>query len=217
MIPFSVKLLNFRIHSETIVLKIYRNLEVQICNFTVFLWCSCNPLDFKSEAHFTLPFRINCWKGALFVSMMTLDNVLSHFTHVQLFVTQWTVAYQAPVTMGFSRPEYWSGVPFPTPGALPNPGIEPVSLMSPALAGGFFTTRATTVETTPDVNNSLTGKASSHHYLTSIRKAREAWELQLCQTSTACKIKLFWNQLIESNFKTNNFLAHQENHRYNYQ
>ena len=135
-------------------------------------------------------------------------------SHVQLFVTQWTVAYQAPVTMGFSRPEYWSGVPFPTPGALPNPGIEPVSLMSPALAGGFFTTRATTVETTPDVNNSLTGKASSHHYLTSIRKAREAWELQLCQTSTACKIKLFWNQLIESNFKTNNFLAHQENHRY---
>ena len=75
--------------------------------------------------------------------MMTLDNVLSHFTHVQLFVTQWTVAYQAPVTMGFSRPEYWSGVPFPTPGALPNPGIEPVSLMSPALAGGFFTTSTT--------------------------------------------------------------------------
>ena len=75
--------------------------------------------------------------------MMTLDNVLSHFTHVQLFVTQWTVAYQAPVTMGFSRPEYWSGVPFPTPGALPNPGIEPVSLMSPALVGGFFTTSTT--------------------------------------------------------------------------
>ena len=119
--------------------------------------------------------------------------------------------------LGFPRQGYWNGLSFPSSGHLPNPGIEPVSLMSPALAGGFFTTRATTVETTPDVNNSLTGKASSHHYLTSIRKAREAWELQLCQTSTACKIKLFWNQLIESNFKTNNFLAHQENHRYNYQ
>ena len=45
--------------------------------------------------------------------------------------------------MGFSRQEYWSGVPFPSPGNLPYPGIEPVSLMSPALAGGFFTTSAT--------------------------------------------------------------------------
>ena len=42
--------------------------------------------------------------------------------------------------MGFSRQEYWSGLPFPTPGDLPDPGIEPVSLLSPALAGGFFTT-----------------------------------------------------------------------------
>ena len=127
MIPFSVKLLNFRIHSETIVLKIYRNLEVQICNFTVFLWCSCNPLDSKSEAHFTLPFRTNCWKGALFVSMMTLDNVLSHFTHVQLFVTQWTVAYQAPLFMGFLREEHWSGLLFPSPGDLPAPRIKSTS------------------------------------------------------------------------------------------
>ena len=45
--------------------------------------------------------------------------------------------------MGFSRQEYWSGLPFPSPGDLPNPGIEPVSLLSPALAGGFFTTSTT--------------------------------------------------------------------------
>ena len=44
--------------------------------------------------------------------------------------------------MGFSRQEYWSGLPFPTPGYLPNPGIEPLSLMSPALADKFFTTNA---------------------------------------------------------------------------
>ncbi|ELR52587.1 hypothetical protein M91_18885, partial [Bos mutus] len=50
---------------------------------------------------------------------------------------------QAPLSMGFSRQEYWSGLPFPPPGTLPNPGIEPVSLKSPALAGGFFTTSAT--------------------------------------------------------------------------
>ena len=52
-------------------------------------------------------------------------------------VTPWTVAHQAPLSMEFSKQEYWSGLPFPFPGDLPNPGIEP---MSPALAGGFFTT-----------------------------------------------------------------------------
>ena len=53
-------------------------------------------------------------------------------------VTPWTVAYQAPLTMGFPMQEYWSRLPFPSPGDLPDPGIEPINL-SPALAGGFFT------------------------------------------------------------------------------
>ena len=66
---------------------------------------------------------------------------LSRFYHVQLFVTFWIVACQAPVSMGFSKQEYWSGLPCPSPGDLPGPGIEPVSLISPALAGRFFTTR----------------------------------------------------------------------------
>jgi len=64
-------------------------------------------------------------------------------SRVQLFVTPWTVACQAPLSVGFSRQEYWSGLPFPPPGDLPNPGIEPISPVSPALAGGFFTTSAT--------------------------------------------------------------------------
>ena len=51
-------------------------------------------------------------------------------SHVRLFETPWTVAYQAPLSMEFSRQEYWSGLPFPSPGDLPNPGIEP---RSPAL------------------------------------------------------------------------------------
>ena len=50
-----------------------------------------------------------------------------------------TGAHQAPLSMGFSRQEYWSGLPFPPPGDLPNPGIKPASLMSPALAGRSFT------------------------------------------------------------------------------
>ena len=54
--------------------------------------------------------------------------------------TSWTVACQDPVSMGFSRQEYWSGLPFPHPGDLPDPGIEPESSASPALAGRFFTT-----------------------------------------------------------------------------
>ena len=55
-------------------------------------------------------------------------------------VTVHTIALQAPLSMGFSRQECWSGLPFPSPGALPDPGIEPTSPPSPALADGFFTT-----------------------------------------------------------------------------
>ena len=58
-------------------------------------------------------------------------------------VILWTVACQAPLFMEFSRYKYWNGLPFPSLGHLPNPGIEPVSLTSHALAGGFFTTRTT--------------------------------------------------------------------------
>ena len=57
--------------------------------------------------------------------------------------TPWTVALLAPLSMEFSRQEYWSGVPFPTPGYIPDPGIKATSLPSPALAGGFFTISAT--------------------------------------------------------------------------
>ena len=57
--------------------------------------------------------------------------------------TLWTVDPQAPLSLGFSRQEYWSGLPCPPPGDLPDPGIESASLMSPALAGEFFTTSTT--------------------------------------------------------------------------
>ena len=74
-------------------------------------------------------------------------------SRVQLFETPWTVAHQAPLSMGFFRQEYWSGLLCPPPGDLPDPGIEPVSLMAPALAGGFFTTSATWE--VPDISNWL--------------------------------------------------------------
>ena len=55
-------------------------------------------------------------------------------------VTLWTVAHQAPLSMELSRQEYWSRLPFPTPGDLPEPGMEPMCPVSSALAGGFFIT-----------------------------------------------------------------------------
>ena len=65
------------------------------------------------------------------VAMMNWPGVpcvLSRFSHVSLFLTLWTVIHQAPLSMGFSRQEYWSGLPCPPPGDLPNPGIKPESL-----------------------------------------------------------------------------------------
>ena len=69
--------------------------------------------------------------------------VVSYFSHVRLFVTLWTVAFQAPLSTAFSRQQFWSELPCPPPGHLPNPGIEIMSRLSPELAGRFFTTRAT--------------------------------------------------------------------------
>ena len=63
--------------------------------------------------------------------------------HVQLFATLRAIAHQAPLSMGFSRQVYWGGLPCSPPGDFPNPGFEPASLMSPASAGGFFTTSVT--------------------------------------------------------------------------
>ena len=74
---------------------------------------------------------------------MWVPCVLSHFSSVQLCVTLWTKAHQAPLFMGFSRQEYWSGLPCPPPRDLPDPGTELTSLTSPALVGKFFTSSAT--------------------------------------------------------------------------
>ena len=81
---------------------------------------------------------VNCWKKASCVCAM-----LNHFSCVQLFATLWTVAHQAPLFMGFSRQEYWSGLPFPPLGYLPNPGIERSVPASPALQADSLPTDPT--------------------------------------------------------------------------
>ena len=69
--------------------------------------------------------------------------MLSCFSRARFFVALWTEVLQAPLSMGLTRKEYWSGLPCSHPGDLPDPQIEPTSLTSPALAGGFFTTSTT--------------------------------------------------------------------------
>ena len=79
-------------------------------------------------------------------SSMHFDKLmcaLSHFSHVWFCATLWTIASQAPLSMGFSRQECWSGLPRPPPGDLPDPGIKPTSLTSSALAGESSTTSVT--------------------------------------------------------------------------
>ena len=83
--------------------------------------------------------------------VFNLHCVHAHVSYVWFFVTLSTVACQVSLSWGFSRQEYWSRLPCPPPGDLPNPGTEPVSLMSSALAGGFFTTSATWEACTPPI------------------------------------------------------------------
>ena len=88
------------------------------------IWTWQTLLYFCLLTHSLTHSFILCWLDACMLS------------RVWLFVTPLTVAHQAPLSMGFSRQEYWSGLPFPTSGPLPDPGIEPAS---PAFAGAFFT------------------------------------------------------------------------------
>ena len=108
-------------------LKIPLNIEESIRNMTQLCMLST-----ESETHFK-------YNGG-YVHTMQCAKLLSR---VRLFVTPWTVALQAPLSMGFSRQEYWSGLPCPPAGDLADPTSEPVSLMSPALAARFSTARGT--------------------------------------------------------------------------
>ena len=78
--------------------------------------------------------------GAFLALIRDREKCVCVLSRIQPFATPWTVTLQAPLSMGFSQQEYWSGLPFPPPGDLPNPGIEPALLVSPTLAGEFFTT-----------------------------------------------------------------------------
>ena len=89
------------------------------------------------------PLKFRCWNLTPSVTAFgggTFESIASVLSHVQLFDTPWTVAHQAPLPMGYPMQEHWSGLPFPPPGDLPDPGIKLTSPVSPALAAGFFAT-----------------------------------------------------------------------------
>ena len=92
-------------------------------------------------------YREKFWKRTSPICLTVINELWDSNVHmlsrVRFFATPWTVALQAPLSMGFSRREYWAGLPFPFPGDLPHPGIELTCLKSPALAGRFFTTGTT--------------------------------------------------------------------------
>ena len=91
--------------------------------------------------------RVAPWLSGIRDKLKSLDGIIATIclcvwtlSLVRLFETPCIVAYQAPLPMDSSRQDYWSGLPFSTPGNLPNPGIAPASIVSPALADGFFIT-----------------------------------------------------------------------------
>ena len=99
---------------------------------------------FSDLSFFFFFFVFSSWLSAsLFFNSPVPASMLNHFSHAQLFQTRWTVAHQTPLSMKFSTPEYWHGLPSPPPGDLPDPGIEPESLTSPELVGRFFTPSTT--------------------------------------------------------------------------
>ena len=99
-----------------------------------------DPLEEEMATHSCLENSMD--RGAWWTAVRACF-MLSCFSRVWLCVPLWTAAFQAPLLTEFSRQEYWSGLPRPPPGDLPDPGIEPVSVTSLALADEFFTTSAT--------------------------------------------------------------------------
>ena len=102
----------------------------------------CDPIDSSlpdSPVPGFLQARTLEWVAISFSNARKWKVKVKSLSRVRFLATPRNAAYQAPLSMGFSRQGYWSGLPCPPPGHLPNPGTGPMSLMSPALAGGFFT------------------------------------------------------------------------------
>ena len=134
----------------------------------------------------------------------TLLLLLSHFSHIQLLATPWIVAHQAPLSKGFPRQEYWSGLPFPSPGELLNPGVKPAP---PAVGGRSFTTEPPgkpTEESGRQVcgvpKESDTTKQQQQHclgYKTSPQALSYFFlKAYICSTAVQCKISAMISEIL---------------------
>ena len=126
----------------------------------------CNPID-GSPPGSTFPGILQArtleWVAISFSNAWKWKVKVKSLSRVRLFATPWTAAHQAPLSMRLSRQEYWSGLPCPPLGNLPSPGIQPMSLMSPALARGFITTSTTwEAQFTPTNDQSELQTQSAH-------------------------------------------------------
>ena len=159
-VPGILKVEVGRLASRSLKLSVYVHLFLRQCSAVCTRWRKTVMIQRRQEAsvewnqakaidswlehpsHPLTPLLVSKASVPRIVPAATDTWVLSGFSHVWLFATLWTIASQALLSMGFSRQEYWSVLPCSPPGNLPNPGVEPASLMSPAFAGGFFTTSA---------------------------------------------------------------------------
>ena len=117
-----------------------------------------------------------------------LSCVLGYLVLSKLFVTPWTLAHQASLSMGFPRQEYWSRLPFPPPGDLPKPGVKPESPAAPALADGLLTS--------PPPGNNL-----GLRYPT-IKKAEPRFQLLTKKMHKSCELSFIWGQMRPAAQKT---------------
>ena len=130
-------------------LRLHGILQARILEWVAFLFCrgSAQPGEVLRQIFYKVGPEVlwglliaSCGQAQRRVLASPVAAVLACAWPCPLRATPWTGARQTPLSMGFSGQEHWGGLPFPPPGDLPNPGIKPMSPVSPCVAGGFFTT-----------------------------------------------------------------------------
>ena len=131
---------NFTLIYERNLVEVFLYLTTNLRMYVYFPVVNCDAKPSVTISNFSKKSKIKNKFRSMMLEELFFCSLCVSLSCVWLFETSWTVAHQTPLSIGFSRQEYWCGLPFPSPGDLPNPGIELVSLVSSALAGRFFTT-----------------------------------------------------------------------------
>ena len=175
------------------------------------LWSPC------SGAHALEPISCNYWSPHALEPMLC-NKGMCVLSRVRFFVTPWAVAHQSPLPMESSRQEYQGGLPFPTPGDLPDPGIEPASLISPALASRLFSTITYTTHTHTHTHTHTAIPKSftfESHSLVVFCPLREKWSKRKMIFNNFCKYSCLWGEFCKeiSTIPTSSIVYHTINPR----